>query len=174
MADDFDEPHGPAETAELLGSAGGGLSSFSRSLRTVVEGGATGKERSAAPALGCDDLEAALIHRLAEARPYALPSFDPETADSAGAEPESGSEADVELQIELGRALLPPEEGTTLREGAVVPLDKLDGDTVDILVDGRLIARGEVLILNDKFCVRVAEIIGSSFATERRSELVRA
>jgi flagellar motor switch protein FliN/FliY len=41
----------------------------------------------------------------------------------------------------------------------VVPLDKLAGDPVDIYVNGRLIARGEVLVLNDNFCVRVAELI---------------
>ena len=46
-----------------------------------------------------------------------------------------------------------------LKEGSVVPLDKLAGDPVDILVNGRLIARGEVLVLNDNFCVRVAEIL---------------
>ena len=46
-----------------------------------------------------------------------------------------------------------------MKEGVVVPLDKLAGDPVDILVNGRIIARGEVLVLNDNFCVRVAEII---------------
>ena len=40
-----------------------------------------------------------------------------------------------------------------------MPLDKLAGDPVDIFVNGRLIARGEVLVLNDNFCVRVAELI---------------
>ena len=38
-------------------------------------------------------------------------------------------------------------------------LDKLAGDPVDIYANGRLIARGEVLVLNDNFCVRVAELI---------------
>ena len=51
------------------------------------------------------------------------------------------------------------EEVLQLREGTVVPLDKLAGDPVDILVNGRLIARGEVLVLNDNFCVRVNEIV---------------
>ena len=46
-----------------------------------------------------------------------------------------------------------------LSKGAVVPLDRLAGDPVDIFVNGRLIARGEVLILNDNFCVRVAELV---------------
>jgi flagellar motor switch protein FliN len=46
-----------------------------------------------------------------------------------------------------------------LSKGSVVTLDKLAGDPVDIFVNGRLIARGEVLILNENFCVRVAELV---------------
>ncbi len=41
----------------------------------------------------------------------------------------------------------------------MVPLDKLAGDPVDVFVNGRLVARGEVLVLNDNFCVRVAELM---------------
>lgn len=68
-------------------------------------------------------------------------------------------DVEFDLHIELGRAELLVEEVLELREGSVVPLDKLAGDPVDILVNGRLIARGEVLVLNDNFCVRVAEIL---------------
>ena len=46
-----------------------------------------------------------------------------------------------------------------LGKGAVVTLDRNAGDPVDIFVNGRLIARGEVLVLNDNFCVRVAELV---------------
>ncbi|MBS0267193.1 MAG: FliM/FliN family flagellar motor switch protein, partial [Planctomycetes bacterium] len=49
-------------------------------------------------------------------------------------------------------------ERSELREGAVLPLNKLAADPVDIVVNGRLVARGEVLVLNDKFCVRIAEL----------------
>jgi flagellar motor switch protein FliN len=68
-------------------------------------------------------------------------------------------EVELDLRIELGRTELLIEEVLQLREGTVVPLDKLAGDPVDIFVNGRLIARGEVLVLNDNFCVRVAEIL---------------
>jgi flagellar motor switch protein FliN/FliY len=46
-----------------------------------------------------------------------------------------------------------------LREGAVVELDKLAGDPVDIYVNERPVARGEVLVLNENFCVRINEIL---------------
>lgn len=68
-------------------------------------------------------------------------------------------DVELDLRIELGRTDLLIEEVVSLKAGSVVPLDKLAGDPVDILVNGRLIARGEVLVLNDNFCVRVAEIL---------------
>jgi len=49
-----------------------------------------------------------------------------------------------------------------LAEGSVVELDKLAGDPVDVYVNERLVAKGEVLVLNDNFCVRVSEIVGDT------------
>jgi len=68
-------------------------------------------------------------------------------------------DVELDLKIELGRTHMYLEDVLKLRKGSVVPLDKLAGDPVDIYVNGRLIARGEVLVLNDNFCVRVAELI---------------
>ena len=73
-------------------------------------------------------------------------------------------DVELDLKIELGRTHMYLEEVLKLRRGSVVPLDKLAGDPVDIYVNGRLIARGEVLVLNDNFCVRVAELIQSETA----------
>ena len=68
-------------------------------------------------------------------------------------------DVELDLTIELGRTHMHLEDVLKLKQGAVVPLDKLAGDPADIYVNGRLIARGEVLVLNDNFCVRVAELI---------------
>jgi flagellar motor switch protein FliN/FliY len=65
----------------------------------------------------------------------------------------------LDMTIELGRTYMQLEDVLLLRKGAVVPLDKLAGDPADIYVNGRLIARGEILVLNDTFCIRVAELI---------------
>jgi flagellar motor switch protein FliN len=67
----------------------------------------------------------------------------------------------LDLKIELGRTRMHLDEILQLRKGSVVTLNKLAGDPVDIYVNGRLVARGEVLVLNDNFCVRVAELVGS-------------
>jgi flagellar motor switch protein FliN len=68
-------------------------------------------------------------------------------------------DVELNLKIELGRTHMYLEDVLKLRKGSVVPLDKLAGDPVDIYVNGRLVARGEVLVLNDNFCVRIAELI---------------
>lgn len=68
-------------------------------------------------------------------------------------------DVELDLKIELGRTHMYLEDVLKLRKGSVVPLDKLAGDPVDVYVNERLIARGEVLVLNDNFCVRVAELI---------------
>ncbi len=65
----------------------------------------------------------------------------------------------LDMTIELGRTHMHLEDVLKLKQGSVVPLDKLAGDPADIFVNGRLVARGEVLVLNDNFCIRVAELI---------------
>ncbi|HBE70574.1 MAG TPA: flagellar motor switch protein FliN [Planctomycetaceae bacterium] len=75
-------------------------------------------------------------------------------------------DVDLDLKIELGRTYMVLEDVLQLRQGSVVTLDKLAGDPVDLFVNGRLVAKGEILVLNDNFCVRVAELIGSDHLIE--------
>ncbi len=75
-------------------------------------------------------------------------------------------DVDLDLKIELGRTHMLLEDVLSLRRGSVVTLDKLAGDPVDLYVNGRLVARGEILVLNDNFCVRVAELVGSDSLIE--------
>ena len=70
-------------------------------------------------------------------------------------------DVDLDLRIELGRTDMLLEDILQLRRGSVVTLDKLAGDPVDLYANGRLVAKGEILVLNDNFCVRVAELVGS-------------
>ncbi len=65
----------------------------------------------------------------------------------------------LNVKIELGRSRMYIEDILKLGEGSVVELEKLAGDPVDVFVNDRLVARGEVLVLNDNFCVRIGEII---------------
>ena len=63
------------------------------------------------------------------------------------------------VKLQLGKTKMLVEDVLNLGEGSVVELDKLAGDPIDVLVNDRLIARGEVLILNDNFCVRISEVL---------------
>lgn len=69
------------------------------------------------------------------------------------------SDVNLNVKIELGRTKMLLEDVLKLGEGTVVELDKLAGDPVDIYVNDRPVARGEVLVLNDNFCVRISEIL---------------
>ncbi len=68
-------------------------------------------------------------------------------------------DVNLSVQIELGRTHMYIEDVLKLAEGSVVELDNLAGDPVDVVVNGRLVARGEVLVLSDNFCVRISEIV---------------
>ncbi len=97
----------------------------------------------------------------------AVPGLAPfEFRDLTGAAPNQEAatidllrDVELDLRIELGRARMHMQDVLQLRKGSVVPLEKLAGDPADIYVNGRLVARGEILVLSDNFCVRVAELI---------------
>jgi len=88
-----------------------------------------------------------------------LPDFSGMLSDAAANSIDLLNDVELNVKIELGRAEMTVEEILRMSEGAVVELDKLAGDPVDILVNEQLVARGEVLVVNDNFCVRVNEII---------------
>ncbi len=68
-------------------------------------------------------------------------------------------DVDLRVKVELGRTMMYVEDVLRLNENSIIELDKLAGDPVDIFVNDRPVARGEVLVVNDNFCVRVSEII---------------
>ena len=98
------------------------------------------------------------------ATPFTLRTFEGSTPTGEKTTLELLRDVELDLRIELGRTIMPLEDVLSLRKGAVVPLDKMAGDPVDIFVNGRLIARGEVLVLNENFCVRVADLVSSEGA----------
>ena len=65
----------------------------------------------------------------------------------------------LRVKVELGRTQIYIEDVLRLNANSVVELDKAAGDPVDIYVNERHVARGEVLVLNENFCVRISEII---------------
>ena len=68
----------------------------------------------------------------------------------------------VQLTVELGRTKLAIKNLLQLAQGSVVELDGLAGEPMDVLVNGYLIAQGEVVVVNDKFGIRLTDIITPS------------
>jgi len=65
----------------------------------------------------------------------------------------------VELAVEIGRTRMTIGETLALGPGAVVTLDRLAGEKVDLLVNGRPIARGDVVVIDEEFGLRITEIV---------------
>ncbi|TKV07858.1 flagellar motor switch protein FliN [Citrobacter sp. wls619] len=76
----------------------------------------------------------------------------------------------VKMTVELGRTKMTIKDLLRLSQGAVVSLDGLAGEPLDILINGYLIAQGEVVVVSDKFGIRITDIITPS---ERMSRLNR-
>ena len=68
----------------------------------------------------------------------------------------------VQLTVELGRTRIPIRSILQLTPGSVVELDGLAGEPMDVLVNGCLIAQGEVVVVNDKFGIRLTDIVTPS------------
>ncbi len=163
-----------AEIEALLNQAGGvPVSPSAVENASPPPGPAATAARDPTEEMPSQDVEF-LLHQAQQAL-SSLDASSPETPSGASAfewKPFAASPATMEsasvdlmrdvqldLTIELGRTHMHLEDVLRLKKGAVVTLDKLAGDPVDIYANGRLIARGEVLVLNDNFCVRVAELV---------------
>lgn len=73
----------------------------------------------------------------------------------------------IQITVELGRTKLAIKNLLHLTQGSVVELDGLAGEPMDILVNGCLIAHGEVVVVNDKFGIRLTDIISPSERIQR-------
>jgi len=93
-------------------------------------------------------------------------------ADEAGAETTSGAETPrnfdllldipLEVTVEIGRARVALRDLLQLSPGSVIELGKLAGEPLDVLVNGRAVARGEAVMVGDKFGVRLTDVISPS------------
>lgn len=66
----------------------------------------------------------------------------------------------VELTVEIGRTRMTVGETLELRPGSVVVLDRMSGEPVDLLVNGIPIARGEVVVIDEEFGLRITDVLG--------------
>lgn len=120
-----------------------------------------------APAGEADDWAAALAEADAAREPVPgqdgdagiFPRLAPGTPPTAGGDIDMVLDIPVQLTVELGRTRIPIKHILQLAQGSVVELDALAGEPMDVLVNGFLIAQGEVVVVNDKFGIRLTDII---------------
>jgi flagellar motor switch protein FliN len=73
----------------------------------------------------------------------------------------------VTLALEVGRARMSVRELLQLSPGAIVELDRLAGEPLDVLVNGVRVARGEVVVVNEKFGIRLTDVVSASERMEQ-------
>lgn len=135
---------------------------------------ARGGEKVVAIGVSITQPEAEVVADVTPPATAAAASFEPEAMAStnnqivsamAAATPISLlSDVDMQVTVELGRTKLPVRELLSLQPGMVVELDRQAGAPIDVLVNGHLIARGEVVVLDEQFGLRITEIISDSGA----------
>jgi flagellar motor switch protein FliN/FliY len=99
------------------------------------------------------------------AAPAAAKVFQPlsgETAEVAKTDIDMILDIPVQMTAELGRTRITIKNLLQLSQGSVVELDGLAGEPMDVLINGYLIAQGEVVVVNDKFGIRLTDIITPS------------
>jgi flagellar motor switch protein FliN len=101
--------------------------------------------------------------------PATFANFAPSPALPAGNDLNMILDIPVQLTVELGRTRIPIKNILQLAQGSVVELDALAGEPMDVLVNGFLIAQGEVVVVNDKFGIRLTDIVTPSERMRRLS-----
>jgi flagellar motor switch protein FliN len=107
-----------------------------------------------------DDLVALEAQNAPDASPD-LPLFDEPLRNCPAHGIDLLGDVDLDVKVILGRTQLTIEEVLHLTDGSVVQLQELAGDPVDVFVNDRLIARGEIVVVNDNFSIRVIEILAA-------------
>jgi flagellar motor switch protein FliN/FliY len=102
--------------------------------------------------------------------PASFANFTPTVAASAGNDLNMILDIPVQLTVELGRTRIPIKNILQLAQGSVVELETLAGEPMDVLVNGYLIAQGEVVVVNDKFGIRLTDIVTPSERMRRLSK----
>jgi flagellar motor switch protein FliN/FliY len=98
--------------------------------------------------------------------------MDPATPPSSPSEPPARRldlllDVPLEVEVELGRTRMTIQDLLALGPGSVIELDKVAGEALDILVNDRLVARGEAVVVNDKFGIRITEIVSPQERIQR-------
>ena len=123
-------------------------------------------EAAAAAASARNDLQAPAD----QVAPATFANFTPTGGNAPGNDINMILDIPVQLTVELGRKRIPIKNILQLAQGSVVELEAMAGEPMDVLVNGYLIAQGEVVVVNDKFGIRLTDIVTPSERMRRLSK----
>jgi flagellar motor switch protein FliN len=95
----------------------------------------------------------------ANVRPVSLPELNGSPSNGPGYNIDLLLGVNLQVAVEIGRTTLPIREVLALTPGSIIELDKLAGEKVDILINGRPIAQGEVVVVDENFGVRITDVV---------------
>ena len=127
----------------------------------------TKPEATAVPA--DDPFTSALQNTVDSVAPAKFTNFACDSGAVAGNDINMILDIPVQLTVELGRTRIPIKHILQLAQGSVVELEAMAGEPMDVLVNGYLIAQGEVVVVNDKFGIRLTDIVTPSERMRRLS-----
>ena len=119
-----------------------------------------------------DQIMSAGGNSVPEAHPVEFPQVSRTRASSA-MPLERFAEVSIEISVEIGRVTMPIGELLKLGEGAVVELNRAVSEPVDVMAQGVRIASGEVVVVDDRFAVRITEIVSHDDGRDGRSSRKR-
>jgi len=96
-----------------------------------------------------------------ETQPAKFEELSPEKREGAPPELDFILDIPLEISVEIGRTKMLIKDLLKLNQGSIIELEKFAGEPVEIYVNGKLMAKGEVIVVNDKFGVRITEIISA-------------
>jgi len=114
-----------------------------------------------------DDWAAALAEQREAAEPVAkapLESFTPPGGGDAGrqaADLEQILDIPITLSVEIGKSRLSIRNLLQLNQGSVVELDRMAGEPLDVMINGTLVAHGEIVVINEKFGIRLTDVVSA-------------
>ena len=112
-----------------------------------------------------------LAHGGARVEPAPFKNFTDSPVQATGNDLNMVLDIPVQLTVEFGRTRIPIKHILQLAQGSVVELEAMAGEPMDVLVNGYLIAQGEVVVVNDKFGIRLTDIVTPSERMRRLSRI---
>ena len=155
----------PAPTPQPAPAASGGGATLSQEeIERLMGGGAAAQQPVQQPVMQQPVMQQPVMQqepRLITARQAQLPALDVE--DRLGKEQADNLEmimsVPLEISVEIGRTRRKVEDILSFTKGSLVVLDKLAGDQVDLFVNGLCVAKGDVVVIDDNFGVRITEVL---------------